>query len=102
MFYNEIVKANIDIIFVDIDWTILDHSLSPKVFDLESIDALKKAQAQGVKVFLCSARPYHSVSQIGLYDIFTPDGSILCNGGLIIDKNKTILFVLNVCHFCCM
>ena len=84
------MKNKIKIIFVDIDWTIFSHK-DGHVFDMASIDALKKAQQKGIKVFLCTARPYHSVKITGLLDFFTPDGMVLCNGGIIIYDNK-ILF----------
>lgn len=81
---------DIDIIFVDIDCTLLNHSTRPPVFDFESIDALKEAQQQGVLVFLCTARPYHSVKRIGLFDLFSPDGMILANGGLALYGDKVL------------
>ncbi len=84
------MDKDIIIIFVDIDWTIFNHSSRPSFYDFESIDALKKAQKQGVKIILNTARPYHSVEQIKLLDIFTPDGMILCNGGLVIYNNKVL------------
>lgn len=83
------MNTNIKIIFVDIDWTILSHK-DGRYFDMESIEALKKCQSQGIKVFLCTSRPYHTVKQLGLFDLFTPDGMIVCNGGLIIYDNKII------------
>lgn len=83
---NNLIK----IIFVDIDWTIFDHSTKPSTFDIESFDALKKAQARGIKVFLNTARPYHSVEQIKLFDIFTPDGLILSNGGLVLYNDEVL------------
>ena len=76
-------------IFVDIDWTILSH-LNGHHYDMASIKALRKAQHKGIKVFIATSRPYHSVEQIGLFNIFTPDGIIVCNGGLIIFNNKII------------
>ena len=66
------------IIFVDIDWTILNHKIHD--WDYESIDALKKAQENGVLVYLCTARPYDSVDSTGLLDFFHPDGIISTNG----------------------
>lgn len=81
---------DVDIIFVDIDWTIFNHSEVPSFFDMESIDALKEAQKQGVLVFLCTARPYHSVKRIKLLDIFKPDGMILANGGLAFYGDEVI------------
>lgn len=82
--------SDIKIIFVDIDWTIFDHSSFPSVYDYESIEALKEAQARGVKVFINTARPYHSVEQIKLLDIFKPDGMVLCNGGLVINNDEVL------------
>ena len=84
------MKKDIKIIFVDIDWTIFNHSSFPSFYDFESIDALKKAQKQGVKVFINTARPYHSVEQIRLLDLFVPDGMILCNGGVILYQDKVL------------
>ena len=77
------------IIFVDIDWTIYNHQDGHN-FDIESIEALKECQNKGIIVFICTARPYHSVKQTGLLDIFTPDGMILSNGGYIIYQNEII------------
>ncbi len=84
------MKKDYKIIFTDIDWTIFDHSNGDHVFDVESINALKKVQEKGIKVFLCTARPLHTVKQIGLLDLITPDGMILCNGGLTLYQNKVI------------
>lgn len=81
-------------IFVDIDWTILSH-LNGHKYDKASIKALKKAQKKGIKVFIATSRPYHSVQQIKLFDLFTPDGLIACNGGLVIYDNK-IIYELNM------
>ena len=72
---------NIKIIFVDIDWTILDHNLHD--WDYESINVLKEAQKKGVLVYLNTARPYESIIHTGLFDIFTPDGVVCTNGGVV-------------------
>lgn len=84
------MEKNIDIIFVDIDWTILSHYNQKHVFDKASIRALKKAQKRGVLVYLCTARAYHSVVYTGLLDIFKPDGMIISNGGLVLVNDKVI------------
>ena len=78
------------IIFVDIDWTIFDHSIRPSQFDMDSINYLSRLQKEGVKVFICTARPYHSVEQIKLLDIFKPDGMILANGGQVVIDDESI------------
>ena len=83
------MHSQIRVIFVDIDWTILNHT-DGHVFDYASIEALKEAQSNGYKVVLCTARPHHSVSQIGLFDMIKPDGYICANGGLIVIDDQII------------
>ncbi|MCR5184848.1 MAG: HAD family hydrolase [Bacilli bacterium] len=81
------------IIFVDIDWTILNHKIHD--WDYESILALKMAQEKGILVYLCTARPYDSVVHTGLFDLFTPDGTICTNGGVAFVKDE-VLFANNI------
>ena len=83
-------KDDIKIIFTDIDWTILNHGHDKHEYDLESIEALKKAQAKGIKVFFSTARPYESLDLTGIFSLFKPDGMILSNGGVIIIDDKVI------------
>ena len=84
------MNNEIKIIFVDIDWTLIDHSFKPFKYDKKSIKALKKAQKLGIKVFINTARPYHSVKQIKLFDLIKPDGMILSNGGVVIYNNEVL------------
>lgn len=84
------MKEDIKIIFTDIDCTIFDHSKPPSRFDKHSIKELNKVQKKGIKVFLCTARPYHSLEQIKLLDLIKPDGLIVANGGLVIINNKIV------------
>ena len=88
--YTNEVNKNIKIIFTDIDCTIYDHSIKPSRFDKVSISYLKKLQKKGIKIFFCTARPYHSVQRIHILDLIKPDGMILANGGLILYKNQII------------
>ena len=83
---------NIKIIFVDIDWTILDHEKHD--FDYESITALNKARENGYLVFICTARPYDSVKKTGLLNHLNVNGLICTNGatGFI---NDELLFADN-------
>lgn len=81
---------NIQIVFIDIDCTLLDHSKKPSRFDISSIKYLKKLINKGVKVFLCTARPYHSVEQINMLSLFTPTGMIYSNGGSVFIGEKII------------
>lgn len=83
-------QSPIQIIFTDVDWTILNHGHGKHVYDMKSIRALRKAQKKGVKVFIATARPYHSLKLTGFFDIFKPDGMILANGAVVFDGNKII------------
>ena len=81
------------IIFVDIDWTILDHKTH--VFDVKSLEALKQCQKQGILVFLATARPYLSVEQTGLFDLLKPDG-IVCTNGSVAFIGDELLYSENI------
>lgn len=76
------------IIFVDIDWTILNHHISD--WDHESLSKLKELQSQGVLIYLNTARPYDSIVHTGLFDLFTPDGIVCTNGGVVFIKDKLL------------
>ena len=76
------------IIFVDIDWTILDHNKHD--WDYPSIDILKKLQKEGLLVYLCTARPYDSVLHTGIFELFTPDGVICTNGGVAFVRDELL------------
>lgn len=80
---------DIKIIFVDIDWTLLNHKDGHN-FDIDSLNALIEAQKKGIKVLYCTARPYYSVDQIGAFDVLKPDGIVSANGGVVTIGDKTI------------
>lgn len=99
------INKDIKIVFVDIDWTILDHSI--KDFDMESIEALKQAQKNGLKVFISTARPYGSAAYTGLFNLIKPDGVICGNGGVIFVNDELIYqkcfdnnLVKDICKMC--
>lgn len=73
-------KKKYQIAFVDIDWTILDHNISD--WDYPSLECLKRAQKEGMLIYLCTARPYDSVADTKILEIFHPDGIICTNGGV--------------------
>ncbi|MGM9873691.1 MAG: HAD family hydrolase [Bacilli bacterium] len=83
------MKQKIKIIFFDIDWTLYDHK--NQCFNMPSIEKINELKAQGIKIFLCTARPYHSALHLGTFDFLQPDGYIVSNGGaVIVDNNKVI------------
>ncbi len=84
-------KSDIKIIFTDIDCTILNH-IGGHFFDMKSIKALKKAQKRGVLLYLCTARPYDSIYQTGLFDILSPDGIVCTNGAVVLDKDLRVIY----------
>ena len=83
-------NSDIKIIFTDVDWTILNHGHGKHVYDKRSLRALAKAQKNGVKVFVNTARPHESLKITGFFDEFKPDGMILSNGAVIIVDDKVI------------
>ncbi len=83
---------NFKIAFIDIDWTLLDHDILD--WDYQTLDILKEYQRQGLLLYLCTARPYDSVTDTGLLDILKPDGIICTNGGVIFIKEE--LFFSNI------
>lgn len=83
-------KSDIKIIFTDVDWTILNHGHGKHVYDSKSLKALKKAQENGVKVFINTARPHESLKLTGFFDEFKPDGMILSNGAIIFVGDEII------------
>ena len=83
-------NSDIKIIFTDVDWTILNHGHGKHVYDQKSLKALKKAQKNGVKVFIATARPHESLKLTGFFDEFKPDGMILANGAVIFIGDEII------------
>ncbi len=86
---NNEIKA----IFVDLDWTLLNHYVGD--WDYVSIQALKKAQENGIKVIVATARPYGSVKAQRLFEFFTPDAVVCTNGAVAIINGKCV-FSMNI------
>ena len=55
----------IRIAFFDIDWTLFDHK--NERWSYQSIEAIKVLKKKGIKVILCSARPFHSMDVFGVF-----------------------------------
>ena len=83
-------NSEIRIIFTDVDWTILNHGHGKHIYDQKSLKALKKAQNNGVKVFIATARPHESLKLTGFFDEFKPDGMVLANGAVIFVGDEII------------
>ncbi len=86
------MKKDYKIAFIDIDWTILNHR-DGHSFDIPSIEAIKKAQSDGLLIYICTARTYASVKLTGLFDLLKPDG-VICTNGNVIFTGDTLLDAL--------
>ena len=81
--------ANIKIIFVDVDWTLYDHKA--KCFNKSGLRALNKAHKKGVKIFLCTGRPYRSMKGVGALDAVKYDGYVCANGGIAYAEGEYVV-----------
>lgn len=68
----------IKIVFTDIDDTLFSHRLHQ--VPPSAVEAIKKLQAKGIKVFLCSGRNYYLIRKSGILDFISPDGMVTMNG----------------------
>jgi len=67
--------------FFDIDWTLYDHGCH--AFTPSALEAIKELKEKGIKVFLCTARPYQSLVDLGTNDLGIKwDGFVSSNGGV--------------------
>ena len=82
--FNEDIK----IVITDIDQTLFSHNTN-KV-PQSAIDAFKKLQERGIKVFLCSGRNKYLIRKSGVLDYVKPDGYIVMNGAAVIINDKII------------
>ena len=68
-------------VFFDIDMTLFDHKNG--CWNASSLKAIKALKKRGVKVFICSARPYHSLVHFGCFHLgFRWDGYVSCSGAV--------------------
>ena len=87
------MKPNVDpkeikIVFTDIDGTLYSH-VSGGV-PQSAIDAIRKLQERGIKVFLCSGRNYYLIRKTGILNLIHPDGLVTMNGSNAIIGGKII------------
>lgn len=73
------MEKRIKAAFFDVDWTLYDHH--NRRYVPSGIEAIKRLKQKGVMVFVCSARPYESLKQFGVFDLgIAWDGYIACAG----------------------
>ncbi len=76
------------IIFTDIDGTLFSHKT--RQVPPSAVEAFKKLQEKGIKIFICSGRNYYLVRKSGILDYVKPDGMILMNGAAAMIDGKII------------
>ncbi|MCR4879346.1 MAG: HAD family hydrolase [Bacilli bacterium] len=81
-------KSDIKIIFTDLDWTLFDHN-QLKYID-SGLQALQKARENGVKVIICTARCYSSMTRVDAFKKIPHDGYICSGGGVAYADNQYI------------
>ena len=75
--------------FFDVDWTLYDHN--QHMFIPSAIKAIKKLKKNGVKVFICSARPYDSLKKFGMFELGIKwDGYIGSAGSIAVVGNHPV------------
>lgn len=81
------MKRNFDLLAVDIDGTLVDHTM---VISKKVKGALKDAKAAGVKIVLCTGRPFpgakHYIEELGLNQ---PGDYIINYHGATVQKTDT-------------
>ena len=79
---------NIKAAFFDFDWTLFDHKT--RSFILSAIESINKAQENGLKIFINSARSFYSLKGLETFSLFNFDGFIVSNGGACMVGEKTL------------
>ncbi len=83
------MNKDIRIAFFDIDWTLYDHN--GKRWSERSLEAIKKLHSKGVKIFICSARPFNSLDIFGVFNLGVEwDGYISSAGACAFIDGKFI------------
>ncbi len=82
------MHKDIKTIFIDFDGTLYSHYCNAVVDS--TVKAIKKVQAKGIKVFLCTGR---TPSELIWFDLkgIEFDGGIFTNGQLIVDKQGKVI-----------
>ena len=76
----------IKIIFTDLDWTLFDHN---QLKYIESgLSALEEARKKGIKVIICTARCYSSLTRVDAFKMIPHDGYICSGGGVAIAEGE--------------
>lgn len=76
-------------LFFDVDNTLYDWE--SRRFIPSAIKAINEAKKKGVKVFVCTARPYASLKEFGVFDLGIQWNGVISNCGAIVTcGNRTL------------
>lgn len=75
--------------FFDIDNTLYDWGIGK--FIPSGIEAVKQLNRKGIKVFICSARPYASVKEFGVFDLGIRWNGVITNCGAFVSLGSRTL-----------
>jgi Cof subfamily protein (haloacid dehalogenase superfamily) len=84
------MNKNYKIIFFDVDNTLYPNDT--KIVPQSTIGAIKKAKEKGILICLATGRNYPLAKMTGIFDTIDFDYYVLCNGSLVLDKNKNIIY----------
>ncbi len=76
-------------VFFDIDNTLYDWPTTQ--FVPSGVGAVKKLSRKGVKVFICTARPYASLKQFGVFDLGIRWNGVISNCGAFVTYGSRTL-----------
>ena len=80
----------IKIVFFDVDWTLYDHKRV--CFDQSGIAAIKNLKkTHDCKIILCTARPFHSMRNLGVFKLGIKWDGYICSNGAVAKVGKTYL-----------
>ena len=71
----------IEIVFFDIDWTLYDHKNHR--WAPNAVSFINQLKAQGVRCVICTARPYHSMKMLGVFDLGIDWDAYIASSGAI-------------------
>lgn len=84
----------IKLLALDLDGTLLNDN---QTIDKETVKSLKKIKNSGIKIVLCSSRPYYRIKKfVKQLDLDCPNQyTVSFNGGLILENNSNNIVFIN-------
>ncbi|MBQ1533782.1 MAG: Cof-type HAD-IIB family hydrolase [Erysipelotrichaceae bacterium] len=88
---HEMPEVRIKAVFLDFDGTVYSHVTEG--IPGSTIEAIRKLKEKGILVFLCSGRALPEMDDFDISEL-DPDGMILTNGLMAVDREKQIIYDL--------